>query len=572
MLGRIVITDVQPLLYNGAFPVKAISHEPITLSATIFREGHEKIEPTAVIVRPDGTVAERIPMAASVDSRTRFSVRTAFDEPGAWSWWIEAKSGGVDGSPVLTQASGAYRFDVARKEALFTSWYEFFPRSEGAYIGADGQWVSGTFASSMSRLDDIAAMGFDVVYLPPINPIGVTKRKGRNDALVAAPGDPGSPWGIGSDAGGHDAVHPDLGTVDDYRVFIARARELGLEIAFDIALQCSPDHPWVTTHPEWFIHNADGSIAYATNPPKVYEDIYPLNFDGDPEGLYEALREVFVFWIEGGVTIFRCDNSHTKPPQFWQRLIADIKQSHPHIIFNSEALTHPAMMRTLDMAGFDNSYTRLPWIDGKQELIDFFERDVRDVDAMRPLSFTANPDILPRFLQGAPREAFAIRAAIAALLSSGWAMYSGFELFENEPRNDNTVEYLNSEKYEYRPRDWDAVRANPSATLVPWVTELNRIRRENPALQQMRSLVFHETDSDDVLAFSKSVPGNTVVGVIALRADRVCEGTVRWDASAWGGEPADVIAGVDAFSGEPQVLAASVSLAPTAPVVLVRLS
>ena len=589
MLGRIVVTDVSPQVNCGSVAVKAISGESRELSATIFREGHEPVTAVLVVRDPSETVVARLPMtpvgvdvdlaaptlgiglsAAAKAAGHRFAATVAFDRPGRWSCWIECSSGGTapgadDGSALLTTTVPATVFDVARPLAGFTSWYEFFPRSEGAHVGADGRWVSGTLRESMTRLPDIAAMGFNVVYLPPVNPVGFTKRKGRNDAPVAAADDPGSPWGIGSAAGGHDAIHPDLGSVEDYRAFVARARELGLEVAFDIALQCSPDHPWVSEHPEWFVRKSDGSIACATNPPKVYEDIYPLNFDGDPEGLYAELLRIFRFWIDCGVTIFRCDNSHTKPPQFWQRLIAEVKADRPDIIFNSEGLSHPAMMRVLDEAGFDNSYTRLPWIDGKQALIDFFSRDSRDADVVRPLSWTANPDILPTFLQGAPREAFAIRAAIAALLSPGWAVYSGYELFENTARHEGSVEYLDSEKYEYRPRDWDAVRADPSATLVPFITELNRVRRENPALQQMRNLVFHETSSEDLLAFSKSVPGNTVLCVIALRWDRVCEGTVSWDPAAWGGRREDPITGADLLDGSPTDLRGRLALEPGRP-------
>lgn len=600
MLGRIVVTDVEPQVNCGSVPVKAISGESREVSATIFREGHEPVTAVLVVRDPSDAVVARIPMtpvgvpidaspgdadvfgaavgiamsAAAKAAGHRFSAAVSFDAPGRWSCWIECASGGTapgadDGSALLTMTVPATVFDIARPLASFTAWYEFFPRSEGAHIDSSGRWVSGTLHQSMKRLPDIAAMGFDVVYLPPVNPIGITKRKGRNDAPVAAAGDPGSPWGIGSADGGHDAIHPDLGTVDNYREFVAAARAAGLEVAFDIALQCSPDHPWVTEHPEWFVRTSDGTIACATNPPKIYEDIFPLNFDGDPEGLYTELLRIFRFWIDCGVTIFRCDNSHTKPPQFWQRLISDIKADRPDIIFNSEGLSHPAMMRTLDKLGFDNSYTRLPWIDGKQALIDFFMRDARDADVVRPLSWTANPDILPTFLHDAPPAAFAIRAAIAALLSPGWAMYSGYELFENAPRREGSVEYLNSEKYEYRPRDWDAVRADPEATLVPWIKLLNRVRRENPALQQMRTLVFQETSSDDLLAFSKSVPGNTVLGVIALRADRVCEGTVSWDVSAWGGQTGASMAGVDHFSGVTMNLAEPLSLSPDAPVRLI---
>ena len=597
MLGRIVVTDVEPQVNYGSVPVKAISGESREVSATIFREGHEPVSATLVVRDPSDAVVARLLMspvgvaaasrlggraddttalgiemaAAAKAARHRFAATVTFDAPGRWSCWIECASGGTapgadDGSALLTMTVPATVFDVARPFAGFTSWYEFFPRSEGAHVDATGRWVSGTLRDSMNRLPDIAAMGFDVVYLPPVNPIGTTKRKGRNDAPVAGVDDPGSPWGIGSAAGGHDAIHPDLGTIDDYRDFITRARELGLEVAFDIALQCSPDHPWVIEHPEWFVHKSDGSIACATNPPKVYEDIYPLNFDRDPEGLYAELLRIFHFWIDCGVTIFRCDNSHTKPPQFWQRLIADVKSDRPDIIFNSEGLSHPAMMRTLDKLGFDNSYTRLPWTDGKQALIDFFMRDARDADVMRPLSWTANPDILPTFLHGAPPTAFAIRAAIAALLSPGWAVYSGYELFENMARHEGSVEYLNSEKYEYRPRDWDAVRTDPSATLVPFISELNRVRRENPALQQMRNLVFHETSSDDLLAFSKSVPGNTALGVIALRWDRTSQGTVEWNSDAWGGETGVGLRGPDLFSNTEVDLTGRLIIEPENPV------
>ncbi|MBU6213726.1 MAG: DUF3416 domain-containing protein [Actinomycetales bacterium] len=627
MLGRIVVMDVEPQVNCGSVAVKAISGESREVRATIFREGHEPVTAVLVVRDPAGDVVERVPMlpvgaggdtaasgvgveatagrgpgasasaavggaisgsnadqasvgiamtAAAKAAGHRFGATVTFDAPGRWSCWIECASGGTaagadDGSPLLTMSVPATVFDVARPLAGFTAWYEFFPRSEGAHIDESGRWVSGTLRESMKRLPDIAAMGFDVVYLPPVNPVGTTKRKGRNDAPVAGANDPGSPWGIGSADGGHDAIHPDLGTIEDYRAFVAAARSHGLEVAFDIALQCSPDHPWVTEHPEWFVRKPDGTIACATNPPKVYEDIFPINFDGEPGPLYEELLRIFRFWIDCGVTIFRCDNSHTKPPQFWQRLIADIKEDRPDIIFNSEGLSHPTMMRTLDKIGFDNSYTRLPWTDGKQALENFFSRDAHDADVVRPLSWTANPDILPTFLHGAPPEAFAIRAAIAALLSPGWAVYSGYELFENTPRREGSVEYLNSEKYEYRPRDWDAVRANPEATLVPWITALNRVRRENAALHHMRTLVFHKTSSDDLLAFSKHVPGNTVLGVIALRADRSCEGTVAWDAGAWGGQAGALVAGADLFTGEAVDLSGALTIAPQSPVRLVAL-
>ena len=323
---------------------------------------------------------------------------------------------------------------VDRERALYGSWYEFFPRSEGVQIDPMGRRepVSGTFRTASRRLDAIAEMGFDVVYLPPVHPIGMAFRKGRNNTLDPQPGDPGSPWAIGSPDGGHDSIHPDLGTFEDFDAFVARTRDLGMEVALDFALQASPDHPWVKEHPEWFTTRADGSIAYAENPPKKYQDIYPVNFDNDPAGIYAEALRVVRLWMEHGVRIFRVDNPHTKPLAFWERLLAEVRATDPDVIFLAEAFTRPAMMRALAMVGFHQSYTYFTWRNNAEELTEYL-RELADETApyMRPNFFANTPDILHEYLQQGGRPAFEIRAVLAAMLSPTWGIYSGFELCEN---------------------------------------------------------------------------------------------------------------------------------------------
>jgi starch synthase (maltosyl-transferring) len=356
-------------------------------------------------------------------------------------------------------------------------------------------------------------MGFDVVYLPPIHPIGRTFRKGRNNTLDPGPDDPGSPWAIGSEEGGHDAVHPDLGTLADFRDFVARAGELGMEVALDYALQCSPDHPWVTEHPEWFVIRADGSIAYAENPPKKYQDIYPLNFDGpDTEGLYQACRGVLEHWIAQGVRIFRVDNPHTKPLRFWEWLIATIKRDHPDVLFLSEAFTRPPMMRALAKVGFTQSYTYFTWRNSKQELEDYLQELAHGPAAhyLRPNLFVNTPDILHEYLQEGGPPAFKIRAVLASMASPSWGVYSGYELFENTPARAGSEEYLDSEKYAYRPRDW----SQPS--LTTYITRLNQVRREHPALHRLDNLRVHLVDDDHVLAFSKRAGDDVVLVIVSV--------------------------------------------------------
>ena len=347
---------------------------------------------------------------------------------------------------------------VERLRALYGSWYEFFPRSEGVQFDPMGRRepISGTLRTAARRLEAIADMGFDVVYLPPVHPIGTTFRKGRNNTLEARPGDPGSPWAIGSPEGGHDAIHPDLGTFADFDAFVARARELGMEVAIDLALKASPDHPWVKEHPEWFTTRADGTIAYAENPPKKYQDIYPFNFDNDPEGIYAEFERIVRLWMGHGVRIFRVDNPHTKPVRFWERLLADIRQTDPDVLFLAEAFTRPAMMATLAKVGFHQSYTYFTWRTTKDELTEYLTELSGPAAAyMRPNFFANTPDILHEYLQHGGPAAFKIRAVLAAMLSPTWGIYSGYELCENTPLRPGSEEYLDSEKYQYRPRDWD---------------------------------------------------------------------------------------------------------------------
>ncbi|WP_406184948.1 maltotransferase domain-containing protein [Streptomyces sp. NBC_01006] len=451
----------------------------------------------------------------------------------------------------LVTASKALPLVVERKRALFGSWYEMFPRSEGALVEPGEEPVSGTLRTAAERLPAIAAMGFDVVYLPPIHPIGSTYRKGPNNTLSAGSWDPGVPWAIGSTEGGHDAVHPDLGTIEDFDAFVARARELRMEIALDFALQCSPDHPWVEKHPEWFRHRADGTIAYAENPPKKYQDIYPIHFDTDMAGLVEETVRILRYWMDHGVRIFRVDNPHTKPVVFWQKVIADINKSDPDVIFLAEAFTRPAMMRTLAAVGFQQSYTYFTWRNTKAELTEYLTElaDTRSASVMRPNFFVNTPDILHEYLQQGGRPAFEVRAVLAATLSPTWGVYAGYELCENTPVREGSEEYLNSEKYEFRPRDW-AAADREGRTIAPLITSLNRLRRRNPALQQLRDIHFHTTDNDQVIAYSKHAGANSVLVVVNLDPHHTQEATVSLDMPVLGLDWHGSLAVRDELTGE----------------------
>jgi starch synthase (maltosyl-transferring) len=427
------------------------------------------------------------------------------------------------------------RIWVDRERAAFSAWYEMFPRSEGASVDAQGRPVAhGTLATAALRLPGIAAMGFDVVYLPPIHPIGEINRKGRDNALMARPEDVGSPWAVGSAAGGHDAVHPTLGTVADFRAFTKQAHDLGLEVALDLALQCAPDHPWVKAHPEWFTTLPDGSIAYAENPPKRYQDIYPLNFDNDPEGLRAEILRVVLHWVEQGVRIFRVDNPHTKPIDFWHWLIWRVKEVDPDVLFLAEAFTRPAIMHALGTIGFTQSYTYFTWRTTARELREYCEELVASADHMRPNFWPTTPDILPEHLQSGGPPMFKIRAVLAALLSPSWGIYAGYELYEHVAR-PGAEEYADNEKYQLRPRPWaQAERAGLS--LAPYLTRLNAIRRAHPALRELRTLRFHEVDNDAVLCWSRRDPetGDTVLVVCSLDHDHAHWANVTLDMPALG--------------------------------------
>jgi starch synthase (maltosyl-transferring) len=432
---------------------------------------------------------------------------------------------------------------VDRGPARFAAWYELFPRSQAREPGRHG-----TFADAAWQLPRIARLGFDVVYLPPIHPIGLTDRKGRDNRLRAGPGDPGSPWAIGGPEGGHTAVHPELGTLEDFERFRRSAEELGLEVALDYALQCSPDHPWLAEHPDWFFVRADGSIRHAQNPPKKYEDIVPLNFRcRDRAALWRACLDVLLFWIERGVRTFRVDNPHTKPFAFWQWALDEVRRDHPDVVFLSEAFTRPKRMQALAKLGFTQSYTYFTWRNTAPELREYLtELSTPPVsDYLRPNLFVNTPDILHEYLQRGGRPAFRVRLLLAGTLSPLYGVYSGFELCESVPREPGSEEYLHSEKYELRPRDWDAP-GNLGADLAA----LNRIRRENRALQIQDNLTFLVSETPDILFYRKSAPGNELL--IAVNTDplRLQHGFVHVPLEALGLDPDEPYEVEDLLTGE----------------------
>jgi starch synthase (maltosyl-transferring) len=444
--------------------------------------------------------------------------------------------------PVRDLVTSSPRFPlwIDRPRALYGAWYEFFPRSIGAELAGDPTAPArparhGTFKDATEHLDYVASMGFDVVYLPPIHPIGEVNRKGPNNTLVAASWDVGSPWAIGSRDGGHDAIHPELGTMADFTALVKRAKELGMEVALDLALQCAPDHPWVTEHPEWFTTRPDGSIAYAENPPKKYQDIYPLNFDNDPKGLYAECLRIVRHWIAAGVEIFRVDNPHTKPLNFWQWLLAEVRKTNPEVLFLAEAFTRPAMMHELAKIGFHQSYTYFTWRNTKDELETYARQLVDSAHYMHPNFFTNTPDILNEYLVSGGPGAFAIRAVLASMLSPTYGVYSGYELYEHLNLRPGSEEYLDSEKYQLRPRDFAGAVAD-GRSLTPLLTRLNQIRREHPALHQLRNLRFHHVDNPDVLAFSKrdEQSGDTVLVICTTNPHQVGEATTALDLPALG--------------------------------------
>lgn len=431
---------------------------------------------------------------------------------------------------------------VDRARSVAGAWYEIFPRSIGSYYGSDGQIVPGTLRTAAEILPEVAADGFDVIYLTPVHPIGHAFRKGRNNALVAGPNDPGSPWAIGNEDGGHDAVDPALGGIEAFDEFAAAAKRNHLEIALDFALQCSPDHPWVKAHPEWFSARADGSIAYAENPPKKYQDIYPLNFDHDPDGLYAEIRRVIEFWIDHGVTIFRMDNPHTKPVRFWQRLAADLHKTHPEVVMLAEAFTAPAMMRGLAKAGFHLSYTYFTWRNSKTELTEYFEELAYETaHVLRPALFPMTPDILTDYMT-AGVGAFKARALLAATAAPTWGILGGSYEFCEHIQRPGVEEVNDNPKYEVKVYDWAARDKYGIASLL---RTLNAARSAHPALLQLRNIKFHAVENDAIIAFSKHIDAahsptgraDTVLVIVNLDPHNTQTGWVHLDLPSLGLSP-----------------------------------
>ncbi|WDY56292.1 alpha-1,4-glucan--maltose-1-phosphate maltosyltransferase [Pseudomonas sp. PSKL.D1] len=580
---RIVIEDTQPVLEGGAFAAKAISGQPVAVSCKVYSDGHDRLAVMLNWHEATSRRVHCVPMQALGNDLWQaeftpaelgahlFSIEAWIDPFATYCHDLEKKfHAGVDvkleleeGRLMLGQGVGLsdgalseeiaalqqqlqgltandqvalllhpdtarlmteaehrsyltrsreFPIDVDRPAALFASWYELFPRSI-----TDSPERHGTFNDVHQRLPMIRDMGFDVLYFPPIHPIGTQHRKGRNNALRAEPGDPGSPYAIGSPEGGHDAIHPQLGTRDDFRRLVAAAAEHGLEIALDFAIQCSQDHPWLKEHPGWFSWRPDGTIRYAENPPKKYQDIVNVDFyaaDAVPS-LWLALRDVVLSWVEEGVKTFRVDNPHTKPLPFWQWLIADVRSQHPDVIFLAEAFTRPAMMARLGKVGYAQSYTYFTWRNSKQELREYFEQLNQPPWSLcyRPNFFVNTPDINPYFLQTSGRAGFLIRAALATMGSGLWGMYSGFELCEGTPL-PGKEEYLDSEKYEIRPRDF-----TQPGNIIAEIAQLNRIRRQNRALQTHLGVAFFNCWNDNILYFAKRTPERDNYILIAVSLD-----------------------------------------------------
>jgi starch synthase (maltosyl-transferring) len=534
LISRIAISDISPAVYFGGefLPVKAVAGETIQVSATAVIEGHEKLGAQVVLHDSKGKVVSRADMKETWPGTNRYEGSITIPAQGDYFFVVEADS--TSQYRTVYGSTEKYLIRADRERALVGAWYEFFPRSEGAVKNADGTITSGTFVSAAKRLPAVAAMGFDVLYLPPIHPIGVAHRKGPNNSLTAGPNDPGVPWAIGNSDGGHDAINPELGTMKDFENFVSAAKKAGLEIALDLALQTSPDHPWVKSNPQWFNKRADGTIAYAENPPKKYQDIYPINFDDDYEGIKDEVLRIIRLWVSKGVKIFRVDNPHTKPVHFWQDLLDIVRRESPEVIFLAEAFTAPAMMHALGKAGFHQSYTYFTWRTSKSELTEYGREVAQQTSAFfRPNFWVNTPDINPFHLQSGNPAMFALRAVLASTLTPSWGMYAGYEIYEHRPFKEGGEEYLDSEKYEIKVRDWDGA-TKKGLTLAPFITQLNAIRKANPALHQLRNLVFHNTESEAIIAYSKREGKNLILVVVNLDPSFAQGTIVHWDMNALG--------------------------------------
>ena len=534
MISRIPISDISPAVYFGGefLPVKAVPGEVIQVSATAVIEGHEKLTAQVVLHDANGKVISRSNLTENWPGTNRYEGSITIPSEGDFFFVIEADS--TSQYRTVYGSTEKYPIRADRDRALIGSWYEFFPRSEGAIKNADATITTGTFATATKRIPAVAAMGFDVLYLPPIHPIGVAHRKGPNNSLTASPNDPGVPWAIGNSDGGHDAINPALGTMKDFENFVSAAKKAGIEIALDLALQTSPDHPWVTSNPQWFNKRADGTIAYAENPPKKYQDIYPINFDDDYEGIRDEVLRIIRLWVSKGVTIFRVDNPHTKPVHFWQDLLNIVRKESPEVIFLAEAFTTPAMMHALGKAGFHQSYTYFTWRTNKWELTEYAREVAHQTSSFfRPNFWVNTPDINPFHLQSGNPAMFALRAVLAATLAPSWGMYAGYELYEHRALKEGGEEYLDSEKYEIKVRDWEGA-TKKGLTLAPFIAQLNSIRKNNVALQRLRNLAFHTTDSDAIIAYSKREGKNLILVVVNLDPAFAQGTTVHWDLNALG--------------------------------------
>lgn len=584
--------------FGGEFiPVKTIPFEKFKVEATVIREGHNAFGAQAVVVDANGKEVCRSIMYENAPGTNRFESWVNTNGLGEFTFYIETYdhpfstwenegeikiAANIDSElmceigallfeetiasdktskdllkPLITKLRDskldpATRFFAAtapevrdyfhnkplkrlvsqsdshpvrsdRERALVGSWYEFFPRSEG-----------GNFKNAQKRLNGVKEMGFDVLYLPPIHPIGVQFRKGPNNSLTPGPNDPGVPWAIGGKDGGHDAINPDLGTMSDFEDFVNAAKKLDIEVAMDFALQASPDHPWVKNNPQWFNYRPDGSIAYAENPPKKYQDIYPINFDQDYQGILNESLRILRLWISKGIKIFRVDNPHTKPLHFWQELFAVIYKESPEVIFLAEAFTKPAVMHALGKTGFQQSYTYFTWRTSKQELMDYGNEVAHWTSAFfRPNFWVNTPDILPYHLQSGNPAMFALRAVLAATLAPSWGMYAGYELYESKPLAEGKEEYWDSEKYQIRNRDWEGA-VKKGLSLAPFIAQLNKIRKENIALQRLRNLNFHHSESGAIIAYSKREDDNLILVVVNLDPTYSQETTIHWNMSTLG--------------------------------------
>jgi starch synthase (maltosyl-transferring) len=545
--ARIQIQAVEPQVDCGRYPVKQTVGDLVAVTARIFSDGHDVLGAAVKTKAPGASRWSEEPLEPLGNDEWRGVF--AVDRPGIWQFRVEAwidrvasyqdelrrkvAAGQADLAGELSEgavllrksavtvdealaapagdrsgrtSSATYGVNADRELARFGSWYELFPRSWGGFDGV------------RALLPQFAELGFDVLYLTPVHPIGHTSRKGRNNALKAGPNDPGSPWAIGSELGGHDAVDPGLGTVKQFERLVKDARKHGIEIALDFAIQCSPDHPWLIEHPEWFHHRPDGTLKYAENPPKRYQDIVNVNFESeDWRGLWKALRDIVLVWVERGVTVFRVDNPHTKPLAFWEWLIAEVRDANPDVIFLSEAFTRPAMMTSLAKAGFSQSYTYFTWKNTRWELLELMGQLLEWDEYLRPNVFANTPDILHAYLQDGGRPAFEARLVLAATLSPSYGIYSGYEQLENVPVRAGSEEYRNSEKYELKKRALDG-------PLLPLIARLNGIRRVNPALQRFGDVTFLDTENEQLFAFQKRDGADRLIVVVNLDPQAEQEG------------------------------------------------